>query len=278
MIKALLCSAALLTLTACGGDKPTKRGKVDMKTPVSVERGTAPVKLGEILRPAPTENGDVNIVQIKPNRSCILPRAGSTSKVVNITASGGGSKRNSPLFFGQFHKKHVSGIPGYVYSNPSISDVVITDTSQPIYLALASQEATLWVIHTAPGVTIDGIAVVSGEQSAVTGTNISRNRIGFVLEHSSRRCWTPPARRANSDDKQYKDWLTWYGQKIYNPIDLDLGGTYVHASLIGPKPASPIEYKPYAGTVYASQVYYEVTFWGTEEQMQEKYPKKTIRR
>ena len=111
MIKALLCCAALLTLTACGGGgKPAKRGKIDMKTDVRVERGAEPMKLGEVLIPAPKGAGEINIVNFPMNTRCTLPRATVDAKVINVASYEGGQKR-SPLFFAQEHPetKRVTG-------------------------------------------------------------------------------------------------------------------------------------------------------------------------
>ena len=306
MIKALLCCAALLTLTACGGGgKPAKRGKIDMKTDVRVERGAEPMKLGEVLIPAPKGAGEINIVNFPMNTRCTLPRATVDAKVINVASYEGGQKR-SPLFFAQEHPetKRVTG--GYGLENAHIANIIVTDTSAPLYLVFTSHSSTLWVVHAAPNVEIEAISVISLEPSGLAGAGIAQDRIGFIkraghdymksknFRAGPKDCYEKPIRYFNAaeqtkiepanytrtqedfaqyrvKEKAYKDWLRSLGRKVGHHVNLDLGDYRIDAALIGPAPTQALQAKQISGPIYVSPEFY-TAFWGSKKDARAKYP------
>ena len=308
MIKTLLCTAALLTLTACGGgDKPAKRGKIDMKTDVRVERGAEPMKLGEVLIPASQGTGQINIVGFPMNTTCTLPRASYGAKVINVASYEGGQKR-SPLFFAQEHPetKRVTG--GYELENAHIANIIVTDTSAPLYLVFTSHNSTLWVVHAAPNVEIEAVSVISFEPSGLAGVGTAQDRIGFIkraghdymasarFSSGPRDCYRKPIRYFNAaeqtkvqpanytrtpedyaqyrvKEKAYTDWLIWLGKNVGHAVDLDFGDYRIDAALIGPTPAQPVQAVPISGPIYVSPEF-TTAFWGSKKDARAQYPER----
>ncbi|MEO1639161.1 MAG: hypothetical protein AAFU41_07940 [Pseudomonadota bacterium] len=111
------------------------------------------------------------------------------------------------------------------------ADVIVTDTSGPLYLMLQSQSGgTIWNIHAAPGVEIAHIAMIGHGDSGLTG-NIGNatfeavrafdfaDRIDFNFyngEPEDFDCMAQPYRDPD------ESWAAWEGAKAGNTLDGNL--------------------------------------------------------
>jgi hypothetical protein len=277
----LVAVLGLGLVAACGapGEGAAVRG-VDPASEVHVAKGQPEAQLGQVLTSVAPDSLSIapEFEYVKLNARCAGPRATASAKVVRIYSYGGGSK--SPLYHAYKTVKE-SSIKRY-----QRTDVVVTETAQPVYLILDSYNAVLWNLQLAEGVKLAGVAVNSYEGSAVA--NVPKGvRVGMAAFRGSdaRKCWRkmpntlPAVQRAaaaknnnynatSSDlakwDEEYKkskrvravDVPKWYGSKI----DED-----VFPALVGPIPETPMEPKTISRVFIGNHV--DVA-WGPREDAQ----------
>ena len=309
---ALYCLCGFL-LVACS-PKGASGPQIDMKTKVVQVRGAVPLKLGEVMFPASVPGEGITFRALRNRTNCQMPKASKSAKVVSITAYEGPNEYSGPLFFAS----KVKGIdlkPVRVLSQSAgIAHIIVTDTEQPVYLSLASHDSVLWRVHTAPGVQIDGVSVMSYEPSGLMVAGLPAHRIGFIdrsdgdefKEHQSyskryNKCWKSPQRYTNAKaigkkntstgyvysrqdlerfkarEQSYKDWLFWQRQYIGH-LNADMGAYRVEAALIGPAPApgQQLQPTPPSTPVYVAKDGFE-PFWGTRAAAYAQYPESSER-
>lgn len=140
------------------------------------------------------------------------------------------------------------------------SDVVVTDTSAPLYLLLASKERMVWNIVAAPGVKIQRVALLSEGHAAgiinldpeipvEAATSSAMARCNLYPHRKPTEKWrimtalrADPYDRSNlkivqSLSNSYSVFAGWY-QKVFgaDPEQAAIGGSRVNAFLVGPAP------------------------------------------
>jgi hypothetical protein len=80
----------------------------------------------------------------------------------------------------------------------AVVNVVVTETTAPVYLVLGSEDAVVWNIQAAPGVRISRIAVISGRAAAVANAPPNA-RISALAGSWTRRCGAYPHRMPRDD-------------------------------------------------------------------------------
>lgn len=170
-------------------------------------------------------------------------------------------------------------------------DVLVTDTSAPVYLVLTSYNSVMWNIQRAPGVQIDGI-VVSAYEGGAIANGVDERRTGFMGFDGSpnRSCYLKgrglsvpaevriaSARRMNPDfdvSRYREEWqaderagkeffrleLPRRFGKAPDKVLVDAGGETFKAVLVGPVPDVPFEQQPVTRLQIPS---YIAPYWGT---------------
>lgn len=267
-------------LAACSGPDLT----VDTQTPLHRASDTDEPVYAQVVNPKilfdPAVMPPVETIPV--GKRCSMPRASNGAKVVYINSYGGGER--SPL-----HNSY-KGKEGSREHHKRI-DIVITETEQPIYLLLDSYNSVLWNLQKAPGVEVDGVAIISYEPSSLLN-GPKPNRVSFhgLRGYPGKRCYErggkpvsvkdrAAAARANgyeptaSDLQKYaetnremKNWHERYiprmiGKRIDEMIFPRNDGNY-KAVMIGPIPATPIPGQPPEKLQVAD---YINVAWGTRE-------------
>jgi len=273
MIKRILCSIAILTLYACSPKDDGPPQDIDMDTSISVVSGSPALRLGEVLSLIPIEPSTAKTEQIITDENCTMPQARAGAKIISIAAQEGGANKPSPLFIARQRAQLQRGGPIFDIHSAWLSHVIITDTSQPIYLILSSNGSALWSLHTQRGVKIDGITVISGAVSGLAGAQIDKSRIGFITRSKAnyRTCWKPVQAYSPSQSRQCKLWQSWLGRKVGGTITQDLGDYSLAAALVGTAPETPLRSRPFTGVIYVGKSD-DFTFWGHEHDARIEYP------
>lgn len=297
-----------LIFTGCDEKKPS-RPKLDMKTDVIQVRGAVPLKLGEVILPIPVPTEGIEFRALRNRTNCQLPKAAKAAKVVNINAYEGPNDYYGPLFFASSTLGVDLKPIRVLEKRANITNVIVTETEQPVYLLLSAHDSMLWRIHTAPGVTLDGVSVVSNEPNALMVSGVPARRIGFVNRSNGdkaaqrksyakryNKCWRSPKgytnakaigtsnkgtgyvytkqdlERFKAGEKAYKNWKFWIGQYVGH-LDEDMSGYAVRAALVGPapKPGQHLSPTPPTNPVYVAKDGYE-PFWGTRATAYAHYP------
>ncbi len=165
-----LAGLAGLGLAACVPSGPVGP---DLNTPLhSSMDGEAP-RYGQVMSSVAFMDTQAAplIESIKINKRCRMPRASRDAKIVYVYSYAGGT--NSPL--------------AHAYKSPfetgrerhGRTDIIVTETSKPIFLLLESYDSVLWTLQVAPGVDIDGVAVLSYEGSSLAN-GPGNKRVGFL--------------------------------------------------------------------------------------------------
>lgn len=184
------------------------------------------------------------IKTFQPNETCSLRPVGRNEKLVNVNIGGSTA-------FGPIQRISKEGIhntirkatqealekgqsPGMIEvyrGRLGIVDLIITDTSGPLYLALQSSgRGVIWNIHAVPGVEIAHIAMISTGRSGVTGTFgdasfellrpsrklLRMNFYNFDGEPGDLECMSRPFREPD------ESWGAWAGAKNGNTLDGNL--------------------------------------------------------
>ncbi len=261
----LMTAMGLMLLTACGAGGPSGP---DMETLLHNADKDPGLRYGHVVAPRTWLDADIApvIEAIKVDSRCRIPKASRNSKIVYIYDYSGGDR--APLHHG--YKEASEG----KRAQHDQTDVIVTDTEAPIFLMLESYNATLWNLQVAPGVKIDGVAVLSYEGSSLAN-GPEANRVGFLgfrgVENT--RCWqrgggkpvpvdlrvkhaaengyeaTASDRKKWEDDyKKRQDWMTQSVPRLVGGrIDQFLGRSgkgELNAILVGPVPDVPFAGQP----------------------------------
>jgi hypothetical protein len=185
-----------------------------------------------------------------------------------------------------------------------IADVYVTDTSAPLYLVLQSNSETVWNIHTAAGVTISHIAMVSGGSSGLAGDiggatfeAIRASDFGDRPEEvlrgnqpdpESYDCMAWPFQKPNEtwtswkgaqegdmmdghllfgEAQRFAAYEHWYREMLgASPNDNAVITASARAALVGPIPATPIAFSPQDGLQLRLDRF-DTVFTGTPEEL-----------
>ena len=153
----------------------------------------------------------------------------------------------------------------------ALVDVVVTETSKPVYLVLAHSQKTIFNIHLAPGASISRIALISQDVSAVVQLE-SAPPVEALSGIYAERCRIVPARkpadhwilvqRAKDGDQLnkeavaqsigfYSKYSKWFARSFGQPSEPDsIGAMQASHVLVGPLPQTleaRVPYKPLAG-------------------------------
>ncbi|MEM7299680.1 MAG: hypothetical protein AAF468_01240 [Pseudomonadota bacterium] len=143
-----------------------------------------------------------------PLSHCLFVRPSPDHKVVHAFVGGSWQKsavyvydddivREKAARFIEKYKNKGRKLAEAYLSSPegmSVTDVVITDTSQPLYLVLTSQSARLWNIQVARGVKIAHVAVMSNRHAGIA--NLAKDiPIEFLTYKKLKACGVFPLRR-----------------------------------------------------------------------------------
>jgi hypothetical protein len=154
-------------------------------------------------------------------------------------------------------------------------DVVVTETSAPVFLYLASYDPVFWNIQLAPGAVLDGVVVNSYDGGAIAnGAPDARTNIIAFSDPASGKCWhdtwspgvpasvrIKAAKELNPDfnaESYRREWEEEYRTrsqsyrmdvprlvgKMPDVILMDARGGPFEAVLVGPPPAAPFPYQP----------------------------------
>lgn len=191
--------------------------------------------------PAPTEQ----VKTLAANAECTIRPVGPDEKLVNVNIRH--ARGISPI---QVTDKAVvletlndaakdalnkgKSIASYPH-NPrlvSLVNVLVTDTSGPLYLALQSlTEDVLWSLHLAPGVEIAHVAVITADTAGISGLPSSAshehvkardyntdfsNPYYFRRDPENMECMARPFRKPD------ETWLAWAGSRNGNSLDGNL--------------------------------------------------------
>ena len=183
------------------------------------------------------------ITRFDANAECTLRPVGSNEKLINVHIAS--SERPAPLQalndariladIETAAKETIArGLPfGGINAQRGMFgaiDLIVTDTTAPLYLSLHSHGRKYWRIHTAPGVTIAHIALISNGASAVTGdigdasVEALRARDWGNQEnfYHDRRAPEDIACMARPFRKPDETWAAWAGAEAGNTIDGNL--------------------------------------------------------
>ncbi|KJZ18494.1 hypothetical protein [Loktanella sp. S4079] len=176
------------------------------------------------------------------NETCTLKPVGAAQKFVNInigrTNFYAPIQRTDTANTNEIINKaardalddgHTPGMISVPRGHINVVDVLITDTSGPLYLALQKAGGALWNIHAAPGVDIAHIAMIGGA-SGVTGNigsatfeSLTPSReanntqfYDFRGQPGDIDCMARPFREPNIS------WGAWTGAKNGNTLDGNL--------------------------------------------------------
>jgi hypothetical protein len=149
-------------------------------------------------------------------------------------------------------------------------DVYVTETRHPVYLILSAYSRTLWVLHLAEKVQLDGVAIVGNEAQALAHLPESA-RVGFVTQNPiqaacyelvarpvdetwtslprmkdkrSGKTWRKVIGDAREEQRKFRIWLQW---RIDSPDTVITAYSTSHV-LVGPKPKIRLHQRPLAET------------------------------
>lgn len=223
---------------------------------------------------------------------CTLPRPSQGALVVFVESQSGSG--NSPLVWYHEDKRE----RGYERSEPferlegagprQISvqrmNVVVTETSRPVYLVLAAHDAVLYNLQLAPDVRLDGVALISSEGAALA--NLPQGvSAGFItgmnntVHPAQRHCFFSASTPFNADmaerelairyrvserdreifRKREADFRRW---RQYIQAQTGAPGETISAHaptgiLIGEAPSSRLTYQPVSSIAYVSEFAFE---------------------
>ena len=299
-----LASGGALPAQTLGGDTPWQPGGADTTgargaNPVSPAVASTlpdPVQLGDLVTAAAPSDASTQIGRIIPfdrNSQCNLRRPRAGEQVVNVRLENGTQTTAVRAIaaadlvqqvLGNVQDVTRRGRPyawtDQVTGDLTAVDVILTDTSAPIYLVLQNRgTGIIWNIQPAPGVTLAHVAIVSSAISGLvsppaTTTFEALLDTDFVTPHEFgaddviRACMVRPWRQPQPDwqvvqnagsnvmlqnqidsfTKGYAAYNAWYtgalgvdaGTNLISPQT----AAHVH---VGPKPDAPFAYRGLAG-------------------------------
>ena len=216
-------------------------------------------------------------------RSCSLRRPAKGERVANVHVTSGLRGSKTPIY--AFAKKDVMdrakawinvarmGERRLSAERPIASslgpvDVIVTDTSAPLYLVLQGGGfSRMWNIHAAPGVRIAHVAVVGGRYVGVANVPDGAT-VEFMADKKATKCgalpflkpnerWDAVVRAKGGDSlmkeavekrtAKYRKYSRWFKHNFGTSASHKLiGDDVVDHALVGPLPASPDQRVPYA--------------------------------
>jgi len=294
--------AALLMVAACGGSEggpgAAPKSAFPLDAEISQDVSAAPALLGEVMThagmidpvtpPAPFEWVDIK----KSGRNCRMPKPRGKAKVAYVYTYSAG--KSEPVHFVENHTgrkkgeklakafisatsdsslegKAMGGLMGAAYMAEAVErtgrhDVVVTDTSAPVFLYLSSYEPILWNIQLAPGAKLDGV-VVNAYNGGVIANGADANRTGFgvMAKDTKFKCWKKnygrampegtvpeykqhvPQRARERHLEEMEEVRQWHKKDLPKLIGRK-PTWYIYPTsgviLVGPKPEAPIAPQP----------------------------------
>ena len=271
--------AAIGVLAGCGGAAGSAgSGWPDPASEVHTADRSSAVQISQVLSEVAPNSASAPVAfeTIKLDTRCRIPRASGSDKIVRIYSYGGGTK--SPLFQAYKSVKE-SGVKNY-----QRTDVIVTETEQPVYLVLDSYNAVLWNLQVAEGAKVSGVFVNSYEGSAISnvpkGTSVgmaafrgtdarscrrkmgqsapaetrvaaAKANTGYVATARDIKKWTEEYR--TSKKRRSTEVPKWIGGRIDVDIFPDGSDSY-DAALIGPVPAVPFAATPISSVMIGDSV------------------------
>ena len=167
--------AASMLLAACGPsiDKSKKLSSSDPEAVLFLGQALS----GDSVR---ATKATPELTSVPLRKTCTFPKASRNAKTVYIKGFGRGT---AGIKFHGVYKDESANSFGRLLSHPNI-DVIVTDSSQPIFLVIGSTSKNMWTIHTAPGVKIDGIAMNTEYGSSIANVPDGA-KVGFVAKDGS---------------------------------------------------------------------------------------------
>lgn len=243
------------------------------------------------LKDAPAQ-----LVKVRKSAGCSLPRPSADAEVVYVELYSG--QDDAPLFLvppGDIEtlREHTEEETKRRALNKILRatnarqvDVFVTEVEKPVYLVLATYDPTIWSLQLAEGVTLDGIAIIGYEPQALAHAP-EQTRVSYIVHEDSpqRRCMTAPHRPVNESwdaierakkqthDRGFKKVLKearldhtkfrkWMRGRV-GPPDRSIDAYQTAHVLVGPKPATPVRYKPLTNSAlsYSANA---IAIWGDE--------------
>ena len=256
------------------------------------------------------------------NATCTLQRPARDEKVLNVYVRNSGieapvqaiNSAEMQRFLEQQVSKALEEGKPLDLSNVNegrfnMVDVYVTDTTAPIYLVLQTFSSNIvWNLHTAPGVTVSHVAMISGGSSGLAGDigtatieSLRARDFGAYPEvsYNSKRpapedydCMAWPYQQPN------ESWTAWQGSKDGNTMDGNLlfGQSYgydvyehwyrkalgtspnenavisalARAALAGPIPAQPVAFPKQDG-LKLRLMRHDQVFSGTTSEREKKF-------
>lgn len=268
-----------------------------LASPVVAQAGGAPLDLEQIVTNVSLTNGATQITEITPiirNARCDLRAPSSSEKVMGVRIENGGltapihALSNAQLAQQLLANVHAVTQEGQNYASDgglggakNSVDVILTDTTAPIYLVLQNMgSGVIWNLHAAPEVTVAHVAIIGADFSGVANlqsdTTFEAVLVSdFVPPHqygaddAARDCmvrpWRNPqpdwigVRKAAAGDLSFQNQMYSYtkGYEAYNRwyknalgVDAALNTVSLRDAahvLLGPVPDSPFDYNTMAG-------------------------------
>lgn len=311
------CSEAMLNREGSGeAISPDQR--------VVTEDGMAMPMLAEVASGQPDLSAKApppSFETVDADKNCRMPRPSSGAKLAYVYTYGGGVK--TPLQYiadgdnaeaikarmemtravakevsrtGSFEQRAIAGEYAKFARGNAVEwtrriDVLVTDTSAPVFLVLTSYDSVMWNIQRAPGVQIDGI-VVSAYEGGAIANGVDERRTGFMGFDGSpnRSCYLKgrglpvpvEARIASAREMNPDIDLSGYREqwqaderagmeffrmelprrfgKVPKWVLANARGEAFKAVLIGPVPDTPFQQQPITRLQIPS---YIAPYWGT---------------
>ena len=235
--------------------------------------------VANFLVPRP-QNAPAQFTPVQLHFSCDLPPASKQAHLVFVEIYGGSV--NLPLYL--VEPSRVEDVKNYMIQSrlpPNIVemlkkaivkkvDVIVNRTDKPVYLVLSAYDSTLWSLHLAEGVRLDGIAVIGHDAQALA--HLPKNTpVAFVVSDDLQKKCNPTVQRpvnntwtmlTKLDQKfvgdgfrktlreakdrygRFHEWLSW---RVGSPDEVISAYRTSHV-LVGSKPVIPIPYHSLAGT------------------------------
>ncbi|MEM8616427.1 MAG: hypothetical protein AAGF20_05780 [Pseudomonadota bacterium] len=277
-------SGLALALQAC-----SPAASPNSNAPLQTANPDVSVPMGQVVRGAGIEKTQAqpDLIPVKLDRRCRLPKASRNARIVFVSGHTGGRKSKGLLTAYKDAKTR-----DYLsYQGHAPINLVVTDTSQPVFIVIGARSQNMWTLQTAPGVKIDGV-ILSAKHGASVANLPDEAKIGFVMgKGSPQKCafeftkaihpdeliaankrvsYQPTAQDLQRYERSYRDKLKWFkttfpkkyggeiSEQIHSSASQGFGGV-----LIGPVPDTPFEAAPVTRVHYPEHMN---VAWGTREE------------
>lgn len=317
-MRTVLATFALLGVAACDGLSGGGSSSIAADTLLAVGEGQETAPYGQVATgsvPFNIASPPVAFETLQTTPSCNRPKARPGAKAAYVYTYGGGvhvplqhvnfkdtpaqaeARREAMKSLKNVTQKSAiaSEFTAFQAGNTvewsSRIDVLVTETSAPVFLYLSSYDPILWNIQLAPGASLDGVVVNSYDAGAIAnGTDAARTALISRDNSPNTRCYVEApirsipvadriaaARKINPDfnPSQYRQqWEADYrkGQNFSSEVMRLVGkkpdwivtrsadGNGINAILIGPMPTTPVALQPITRLQIPSHI---TTFWGS---------------